>query len=81
MTCKEIGEYVSEQEKAQKERIEVMSSLEYRIAEMLIVSNGMCVKKPKIMKFDELFPEFKHENNISKEKAIENKWKAFLGVV
>ncbi len=48
---------------------------------MLILSNSLCVKKPKIDKFDELFPEFDIENNNSKEEAIENRWREFLGVV
>lgn len=57
------------------------SSMGYRLAEMLIISNSMCVKKPKIMKFDELFPEFSEENNTSKEESIVNRWREFLGVV
>lgn len=81
MTCKEIGEYIEQQRKKEKNNAILMSSTGYRLAEMLIVSNSMCVKKPKIMKFDELFPELKDENNTSKEDAIENRWKEFLGVV
>ena len=42
----------------------------------------MCVKKPKIIKFEELFPEFKDDNNTSnKEEQIERRWREFLGVV
>lgn len=78
MTCKEIGEYVEEQRERDKQKATQISSIGYRLAEFLIFSNGMCVKRPKIMKFDELFPEIKIENNNSKEDEIQNKWKEFL---
>lgn len=81
MTCQEIGEFVEQQREREKAQSIVTSSIGYRLAEMLIMSNGMCVKKPKIMKYDELFTEFNDENNTSKEEAIEYKWKEFLGVV
>ena len=81
MTCQEVGEYVEQQRQHEKDQATITSSMGYRLAEMLIVSNGMCVKKPKIMKFEELFPELNIENNTSKEEAIENRWREFLGVV
>lgn len=81
MTCQEIGEYIEQQQEHKTQKAMLMSSIGYRMGEMLILSNSMCVKKPKIMKFSELFPEFNNENNTSKEEAIENKWREFLGVV
>lgn len=81
MTCNEIGEYIEQQKKREEDRTILTSSIGYRIGEMLILSNSMCVKKPKIMKFDELFPELKIENNVKKDEAIANKWREFLGVV
>lgn len=81
MTIKEVGEYVEWQREHEKNQSIVTSTTAYRIAEMLILSNSMCVKKPKIMKFNELFPELEIENNTSKEEAIENRWREFLGVV
>lgn len=81
MTCQEIGEYVTQQEKRDKDQGLFISTAGYRTAQMLILSNSLCVKKPRIAKFDELFPEFDIENNNSKEEAIENRWREFLGVV
>lgn len=81
MTCNEIGQYVENQQQREKEQAILTSSIGYRIGEMLILSNSMCVKKPKVMSYKELFPEFNIESNASKEEAIENKWREFLGVV
>ena len=81
MTCQEIGEYVEQQSEHERNNAIITSSTGYRLAEMLIVSNSMCVKKPKVLKFDELFPELNSENNTSKEEAIENVWNEYLGVV
>lgn len=81
MTCKEIGEFVEQQQEREKNNLKLASSIGYRIGEMLIVSNGMCVKRPKILKYSELFKELNNENNSSKEDEIQNKWKEFLGVV
>lgn len=81
MTCKEIGEYIEQQIEHEKSQAIITSSTGYRLAQMLIVSNGMCVKKPKLLQFEELFPELNIENNISKEEEIEKRWKEFLGVV
>ena len=81
MTCNEIGQYVENQQQRDREQAVLTSSIGYRIGEMLILSNSMCVKKPKVMSYSELFPEFNNENNTSKEEAIENKWREFLGVV
>lgn len=78
MTCREIGEYVEQQQIREKNNALLTSSTGYRLAEMLIVSNSMCVKNPKIMKFEDLFPELK--DNVSKEETILNTWKEFLGV-
>lgn len=81
MTCKEVGEFVEQQQKHEKNQTIMISTTGYRIAQMLILSNGMCVKKPTILKFEELFPELEAENNTSKEDAIQNRWREFLGVV
>lgn len=81
MTCREIGEYVEQQKQREKHQATLTSSIGYRIGEMLILSNSLCVKRPRIMKFEELFPELKIENNTSIEEQIENKWREFLGVV
>lgn len=81
MTCQEIGEYIEQQKKREEDKATLTSTIGYRIGELLILSNGMCVKKPKIMKFEELFPELNIENNVNKDEAIANKWREFLGVV
>lgn len=73
---------MEQQQLREKNNASATSTMGYRLAEMLIVSNGMCVKKPKIIKFEELFPEFKDDNNTSnKEEQIERRWREFLGVV
>lgn len=81
MTCQEIGEFVEQQQEHEKNQMLVSSSTGYRLVEMLIMSNSMLVKQPKVLKFEELFPELTNEINTSKEEAIEYKWKEFLGVV
>ena len=81
MTCQEVGEYVEKQQEAEKNKSIMDSVIGYRLAEMMIMANSMCVKRPKIMKYEELFKEFNIENNNSKEEEIQNKWREFLGVV
>ena len=79
MTCKEIGEYVEQQERKSKDSFMQASIIQYRGGQQIISVMG--AKHPKALKFDELFPEFNNENNTSKEEAIENKWREFLGVI
>ena len=79
MTCKEVGEYIEQQREREKAQYIQDSTIQYRIGQMLI--NVFGAKRPKLMGYKELFPELNDENNISKEIAIENKWREFLGVV
>ena len=81
MTCRDIGEYAEQQKLCEKHKLQALSSMWYRLNEMSISANGMCVKKPKIIKYNELFPEMIDENKLTIEEQIENKWRKFLRVV
>lgn len=82
MTCKEIGEYCEEQKNRDKALYLENSSIQYRIGQYL--TNALYQfgsKHPQLIEYKELFPELHEEDTASKEEAIANKWREFLGVV
>ena len=77
MTLKDIGEYCESVQKHEMENYKVISTIVYRCTDKLIA--GVNLKKPKNLKYEELFPEF--HNGITeadKEENIANKWRVFL---
>lgn len=76
MTCREIGEYITEQKNHEKNQNIVDSSIQYRIGEFLL--SVLATTKPKAIKFDELFPDLIEKN--SKQELIQAVWRDFLGV-
>ena len=83
MTCKEIGEYVEQQQEKERADATVISSIGYRLGELLICSNSLSVKKPRVIEYSKLFPEFNEriQSSNNTEETIEAKWREFLGVV
>ena len=76
MTCKEIGEYITQQKEHEKSKDIMESSIQYRIAEFMVSITS--ARKPKILKYDELFPDLIDKQD--KEELIQAIWKDFLGV-
>ena len=82
MTVREIGEYVEQQKERERLTAMEISTIGYRIGELLICSNSMSVKNPKVIEYKKLFPEFsdRQQTSDNKEEIIEAKWREFLGV-
>ena len=79
MTCNDIGEYVEQQKAKEKAHYKQTSTIQYRLGQFY--TNIFSARHPKVLSYNELFPEFNDENNTSKEEAIEKRWREFLGVV
>ena len=76
MTCQEIGEYIIEQQKHEKNQNIMDSSIQYRIGEFLV--SILATTKPKAIKYDELFPDLIEQQE--KQELINAVWRDFLGV-
>lgn len=78
MTCKDIGNFCLSRQKHEEEMYKMLSIITYRNADKLIA--GLNMKKPKNIKYEELFPEFKERITLEdKENLIAYKWREFLG--
>ena len=75
MTVKDIGNFCLYRQKHEREQNKMLSIIAYRVSEKLIA--GLNLKKPKNLKYDDLFPEF-DLTSTEKEEAIANTWREFL---
>lgn len=75
LSVKDIGDFCLCRQKKEKESYKYLSAILYRVSDKIIA--GMNLKKPKNLKFDELFPEFK-DTEEDKEEKIAERWRVFL---
>lgn len=80
MTVNDIGNFCLYKQKHEKDILKIASIIQYRCADKLIA--GLNLKKPKNLKYEDLFPEFKEEEKpLSEEQKniiIAQKWREFL---
>lgn len=79
MTVNDIGNFCMSRQKHEKEMYKMLSIIQYRCTDKLIA--GLNLKKPKNLKYEELFPEFEEKEKLTEEQKnilIAEKWREFL---